>query len=235
MVKGFLIAAILCIAAAPLFAAGSDGFAYPDGNLYGNGDWVKGNATSWIQVNAGRIEVKGGDTGSGRSTGNIVIGQGMTGVVVVDVQVMGDGVGGSTTWGLCVDDSTKADFADGNLAKWYGTTNNARGRIDGTANVTGAYDLSGPGVWDNLRMILNTNAGTVEFFLNGASIGTLNNGLPGAAIGRVSFQQISNANGAGKSIFLDNLSVQVVPEPSSLAALGVFAAGLAGFVRRRTR
>lgn len=228
MKKTLFVALIVLTMAAPAFAV-TDTFDYPNGNLYGNDGWVKDNSTSWIAVVNGAVQIKAGDTGSGdRYVGNEQIAWGMTGIVDIGFDVF-TSAGGNTLWGVWINDT-----AGVNLARFYGTTNNARGRLGGTSYVTSVKDLE-IDEWSRLGIRIDTVANTSEFFVNGVSIGVLNHSLVGAGdtLGRVQFHKVNPGGDAGNDFYIDNLSINMVPEPSSFAALGTFGLAAFGFIRRR--
>lgn len=235
--KRFLLVVVIALAMVMLASvaamAFTDDFSYDNGNLYGKGEWNKGGATSWITVENGAVRINGGDTGTGRTTGTLAA-SGMLGLISIQMDVMGDGVGGSTSWGLNVDDISQADPAGGTICRWYGTTNSARGRND-WVGVSTEQILTGTPTWDHLSLLIDTANTTAAFSCNGTLLGTVNYGSKTAAnvaIGRISFTQISNATGSG-SIYFDNFSVTAVPEPSSLVALGMFGLSALGMIKRR--
>ena len=240
--KKFLVAvlalAMVLAVSMSAMAAGSDDFNRANTTAGIGGNWTRGDSsTSWINILDNAVVVKGGASGTGKNIGNTIDGINMSGLIHVDFQAKGDHElgDGFTTWAVTVDSVDMENFADGNIAKYYGATDYCRGRIASSGSVTGSHYLTSNGAWDNLKMAIDTNAGTVEFFQNGVSWGVLNNGQAGKAIGRISIVQINNAAAGAelRSMQIDNFSVTAVPEPGSVLALCSGLIGMVGFARRR--
>ncbi len=87
--------------------------------------------------------------------------------------------------------------------------------------------------WNRLDVVVDLTAQTSTFYHNGVLLGTLNYSVTGAAagVGQVQLENFGRSDFPEDWILIDNISV--VPEPSSLASLGVLALGLVGHLRRR--
>lgn len=118
-------------------------------------------------------------------------------------------------------------------SRFNGTT----GLFDATSAVTNVI-VGGPVTADtfvNFKAYLNYTTKRVDLFINGSSV---TNGLtiPFADLTASDFSdadlQVSTATGATDRGFFDNVKVTAVPEPASMAALGL---GIFGLVSRKRR
>ncbi|MHC4671893.1 MAG: PKD domain-containing protein [Planctomycetota bacterium] len=177
----------------------TEGFAYSDGNLNGNGSW-SGTATTQITVTSGTVKVDGGTTAYD-SKQTVTCGDPGTGVIQVSIDVK-SGTGDTNMWNLYLDDTSGL-----NMARWYGAGTTARGRIGGTALVTASQVLTGS--WDELVVRIDPYTKTTEFFFNGSSIGTLDYSSTGAVntLGSITFERNNNSAAVGHYVYFDNLTV----------------------------
>src|SRR5439155_23854202 len=87
---------------------------------------------------------------------------GSNGLIGVEAKIR-KGVGtGDFFWNIAIDDTMS-----NNLARWYGGSTIARGRIGG--NITPDMNLSGVDNWDDLYIKIDAAANTSEIFFNGVS------------------------------------------------------------------
>lgn len=86
--------------------------------------------------------------------------------------------------------------------------------------------------WQLLRMDINLDAGSYNVFLNDTQVGT-DLAYYGSvdSIGSLQFKEYNNGQSSG-GVYLDNISISVVPEP---ATLGLMAAAFATLAARRRR
>ena len=112
---------------------------------------------------------------------------------------------GDFFWNIVFDDAS-----GNNLARWYGGSSIARGRVGGgtpTADIT----LSGPDNWDDLYIKIDTGANTSEFFFNGVSFGEISHGsTPGDSIGSVRIERLDRSSAVNDAIHFDSLTIGAV-------------------------
>jgi hypothetical protein len=175
-------------------------FDYYDGNLttMGIANW-SGAATNQLQVNNRVLEIFGG--GGQVSATHAVNCAGSNGIVAAQIKVR-KGVGtGDFFWNIVFDDA-----AGNNLARWYGGSTIARGRVGN--NITADMPLSAIDVWDDLYVNIDTVANTSEFFFNGVSFGAITHGTtPANIVGSIRLERFDRASAVNDNIFFDNLTV----------------------------
>jgi hypothetical protein len=208
-----------------------DPFAYYDGELttMGSPGW-SGNATGQVLVEKGALRVFGG-AGTVSAVRPVACTAGDASTVRIKIQ-KGAGTG-DFFWNIAIDD----DSGDSsNLARWYGGSGIARGRIGGA--ITGDMALSGPDVWDDLRVTIDASAS--EFFFNGVSYGTIAHGSGSGRIGAIRIERLDRVGTGGDSIRFDDLVIEDAPrrpfhraDPDSSGSTNVTdAIALLGFLFR---
>jgi hypothetical protein len=109
-----------------------------------------------------------------------------------------------------------------NLARWYGGSSYARGRVGN--NITADMFLSGPNIWDDLYIKIDTRGNTSEFFFNGVSFGAIPHGTgPADTVGSIRIDRLDRFSAANDDIHFDSLNLATVdlsPPRISIARLG---------------
>jgi hypothetical protein len=205
-----------------LAVAWSDSFdSYIAGRGLGGQDGWTGSTTGAIDVVSwpyysfpNSVRVTGGLT-SVDAMNDIPDEAGVGGIVAAGFKIQGSlSTPGDTTWFVEFLDPT-----GNSLARFYGTGGSVRGRIDGTANVTGVINLGGLGTWDDLKVVIDTVANTSSFYFNGVLMGAaLPHSPAGDVVGSVKIERIGNVNNPTDRVYLDDI---YVPEPTTLALLGL--------------
>jgi hypothetical protein len=126
---------------------------------------------------------------------------GSNGLIAVQIKAQ-KGVGpGDFFWNIAFDDP-----GGNNLARWYGGSTIARGRVGGS--ITADIPFSGAGVWDDLYLKIDTVAKTSEFFFNGVSFGAISHGTTAAnVIGSIRIERLDRASAMNDEISFDSLSI----------------------------
>ena len=181
-------------------------FSCPDGVFAGCHGWT-GSLSEKISTAAGTLRISGG-AGAMEVSRRVECGDCATGVIAVRVRIK-KGLGAATIWSLWIDDASGA-----NLARWYGTGTQVRGRIGGTGSVTGLQNLTGG--WDDLLVKIYPALNRSQFFFNGTHIGTLDHSVTGAgdSVGRLRFESVNNSSGAGQYVWFDDLRVGLAADGS---------------------
>jgi len=181
-------------------------FACSDGLLDGCHGWT-GSSSPKLAIAGGSLKISGG-SGAMDVSHTLYCTDYATGVIAVDVQIK-KGTGASTIWGLWIDDASGA-----NLARWYGTGTQVRGRIGGTGSITLAYNLTGG--WDDLHVNIYPALNRSQFLFNGAEIGTLDHSVTGAgdSVGRLRFESLNVSGATGQYVWFDDLRVGLADDGS---------------------
>jgi hypothetical protein len=191
-------------------------FDYYDGALttMGTPFW-SGSPAAEVAVSSGVLTVAGGS--GGLLAQRAAACAASNGLFAAGIKVRGIAGTGDFFWNVWFDDT-----AGNNLARLYGGSRIARGRIAGT--ITPDMVLSGPESWDDLYVEINTAARTSEFFLNGVSYGTLNHASQtGTVLGMVRIERIDRATAAADRVQFDQLfagSVDASPPQLDFARAG---------------
>jgi hypothetical protein len=176
-------------------------FAYYDGDLttMGGANWT-GVATNEMRMEAGVLKISGG---SGTVTAQrAATGMGAGGVIAAEMKIRGGGGTGDFFWSVFLDDA-----AGNNLARWYGGSHHARGRVG--SNITPDMILTGE--WDDLYVEIDTVANTSAFYFNGVLFGIISHGATaGATVATVRIERNDRPTAAADIVRLDNLSLGVV-------------------------
>ncbi len=129
---------------------------------------------------------------------------GSNGLIGVQIKVQQGAGSGDFFWNIAFD-----DYGGNNLARWYGGSTMARGRVGG--NITADMPLSGVGVWDDLYLKLDTVANTSEFFCNGISFGAISHGtVPLNAISSIRIDRLDRASALNDEVNFDNLTLGAI-------------------------
>src|SRR6185436_227984 len=164
----------------------------------GSANW-SGSASNQIVITEGTLNVTGGSgVVDARRT---VSCSGLNNVITAEIKIRAGSGTGDFFWNIYLDDA-----ANNNLARWYGGSRTARGRVGGTA--TPDMTLSGTNVWDDLYVEIDTAANTSEFFFNTISFGTISHGTtPGSTLGGIRIERSDRPTTSADLISFDNLTV----------------------------
>lgn len=227
------LATILLSASTPaVYAAFTDAFNYPDGDLQtvGSPPWqltsVDSAASVTTVVNGVvRIDSGGADSPPGGQNRDLSVAVSETGLVTAQLDFKRGGAGSSGNM-------YSIEFNDAaglNLARWYGKQDSYRPRIDGTV-LTEVFLADDE--WHTLTAVIDTVARTTTYYADNVLQGSLNHsGATGSTVAQILIRATTNIGfDPEEQVFIDNISL--VPEPASLAALLV---GGCLLVRRKSR
>jgi hypothetical protein len=175
-------------------------FGYYDGQLtmMGGANW-SGTATNQLQVENGALKIFGG--GGNVSATHAVSCAGSNGIIAAEIKIKKGLGSGDFFWNIAIDDPS-----GNNLARWYGGSTIARGRVGNS--ITPDMSLSGTTIWDDLYVRIDTAGNTSEFFFNGESYGVISHGtVPGNGVGSIRLERLDRSSAAGDSICFDNLAL----------------------------
>ena len=185
-------------------------FSYTNSNLNGNGGW-SGSAEEEIVISSQTIKINGG-TGDVDAIQNVTCtGDGTS--VGVELKIRA-GPGNTPMWSIYIDDTS-----NNNLARWYGSGINVRGRIGDGDTITQPGFVTLTGNWDSIYVRINFVNDTSSFYLNGALLGTLSHAETGAgdSIGRI--RLLRNTSTAGNYVYLDTMSIGTVDAVAPVATI----------------
>jgi len=185
-------------------------FAYPNGNLNGNGGW-SGTAAAQIAVDSQNVKISGG-SGAYDAARTVVCGD--PGELGVDLKIK-KGLGAIVIWNVWIDDTSNK-----NLARWFGTGTQLRGRIGTGSQLTALQNLTGG--WDELYVRIDQSTDHSRFYFNGVLIGTLSHAETGAGdlIGRVRFERVDSPAATGQYILFDDLKLGMADVTAPVASVG---------------
>jgi hypothetical protein len=178
-------------------------FDFYDGNLtlMGGANW-SGSATNQLVAESGALRIIGG--GGAVSATHPINCAGSNGLIAAQIKIRRGSGSGDFYWNIALDDPV-----GNNLARWYGGSTIARGRVGNT--ITPDMLLTGADAWDDLYIKLDTAANTSEFFYNGVSFGAISHGtMPASTIGSIRLERLDRASANADTIFFDNLTVGAV-------------------------
>ncbi len=173
-------------------------FEYPDGELttMGKPSW-SGSATQPLAVEGGVLRISGG-AGAVSATRAVAC-PGAGSLRTVDLKIRQGPGTGEFFWNLAIDDD-----AGGNLARFYGGNDIARGRIGGSITA----DMLLTGGWNHLLALIDTSAHRTEFFFNGVSFGSIAHGAGATSrIGSIRIERLDRVGAESGAVFLDDLTV----------------------------
>jgi hypothetical protein len=175
-------------------------FAYYDGNLttMGSASWA-GSATNQLLVGDNALKIIGG--GGLVSAAHSLSCAGSNRLIAAQTKIRRGAGSGDFFWNIAIDDA-----AGNNLARWYGGSTIARGRIGNS--ITADMILGGESASDDLYILINTASNVSEFFFNGASFGAISHGAtPGESVGSIRVERLDRLSAANDSIYFDNLTI----------------------------
>ena len=240
MTRAILIAALLTLLTATMAAASmpgvawfSDGFtAFTDGqklNANPPGAWTGSGPENKIYTNQVRMR---GYSGAGTSsseamtTGVGALSAGKLAIFHMKVRGEQGGTNPGNHAYMYLRDTTGA-----NIAFWYGTTSSLVPRWGGTVGT--AVSLS-DGLWHDLDIRYNPVNGVTDWIADGATVWTQTL-TAGLAADKISLDDTARAASTTlyDNVWVDEVGLGTVPEPSSLLAFATFGVGALGFARRR--
>src|SRR6185369_2901241 len=140
------------------------------------------SATNQLVAESGALRIIGG--GGAVSATHPINCAGSNGLIAAQIKIRRGSGSGDFYWNIALDDPV-----GNNLARWYGGSTIARGRVGNT--ITPDMLLTGADAWDDLYIKLDTAANTSEFFYNGVSFGAISHGtMPASTIGSIRLERL---------------------------------------------
>ncbi len=173
-------------------------FTYYDGPLttLGNANW-SGSAGSESSLESGTLKITGGTGAVTAQRAATAAGSG--GVIAAEIKITGGTGTGDIYWSIYLDDP-----AGNNLARWYGSSLHARGRIGSTITP----DMILTGAWDDLYVEMDTALNTSAFYFNGTLYSIISHGTtPANSVATVRIERSDRPTAGADSVRFDNLHI----------------------------
>ncbi len=122
------------------------------------------------------------------------------------------------------------DDAEGEMGRWYGYSQAWTPRYDGHV---GPGQSLADALPHDCDMVYDPISGIMEWYFDGGKIWEYDIGTGRACTDIYVFDDTRPDNPGNDYLWVDDMSLGTVPEPSSLLALGMFGVGMLGYIKRR--
>ena len=227
-----LMASVAMAGVPPVTWFADDFNLIPDGTrlrLAPSGDWAGTGPENYVYGGEVRMQSYSGNTSDTDSYNTVGIADKSAGVTP---QIMH-----CTVLGSHPDLGDNGNFAyinmnessGGNMGYWYGDATQLTPRYSGG---TGAQVDLTDGLWHDLDIIYDPVTGLTEWYADSV-LKLSRNQTTGYAVERCDLFTYHRGDVVAQWIFVDDIALGTIPEPSSLLALSVFGVGMLGYIKRR--
>lgn len=186
----------------------TEGFAYADGFLSGQGGWT-GTATGEVQVMGGEAYVYGAG-GEVQADQGVWVAPGPDGKITLTAKLRRDIYSIEDGWVSTLKVYNRAGVQ---IAGWQANSYQVKGRLGGDNTVL--HDISETG-WTSLQLVIDANANTATYTADGVVLNNVVSGAPylpciGNDVGQISVSRFNDARAVGFSVVWDDLALTGSP------------------------